>query len=290
MAAPTHRYTYALGTAAVAAAARPSAPGPVDGVPHVHRRQSDAGRDAGGDLAEPARRHASRGAPGASPGAAVGAGAAAGRPPAADGGVRRPDPRPRSRCARCCRPTSAARWRSGRAPTAPPIGPGRFRDDGHDVVRDRRAAPAATSSELHADAELGSDRHAVMRVMIADRPEGPARDASQRVLLGDPPSAGYRAFRAGIAEYLVADAAELARRGQSRRQGSGAGAVRQHLQQPRTRRVRHQRQIPAQRPLLHQQHRRRRRSRAARTRRGTTCSDRGRITMPISACWSITTS
>lgn len=57
--------------------------------------------------------------------------------------------------------------------------------------------------ELHADAELGHDRHAVVRVMISDRAEGSARDATQRVLLGDPGSAGYETFRTGMAEYVA---------------------------------------------------------------------------------------
>ena len=39
--------------------------------------------------------------------------------------------------------------------------------------------------------------------MISDRPEGSARDAIQRVLLGDPQSAGYKTFRANIAEYVA---------------------------------------------------------------------------------------
>lgn len=58
-------------------------------------------------------------------------------------------------------------------------------------------------AELHVDIELGRDRQAVMRVMIADRPNGTARIPGQRVLLGDPAAAGYRAFRAGITEYLA---------------------------------------------------------------------------------------
>ena len=56
--------------------------------------------------------------------------------------------------------------------------------------------------ELQADAELGRDRNAVVRLTISDRPEGSARDASQRVILGDPKSAGYEAFRTNIAEYV----------------------------------------------------------------------------------------
>jgi hypothetical protein len=64
--------------------------------------------------------------------------------------------------------------------------------------------PAAegTVAELQADAEIGQDRNAVVRVMISDRPEGSSRDAGQRVLIGDPATPGYRTFRAGMAEYV----------------------------------------------------------------------------------------
>jgi hypothetical protein len=64
-------------------------------------------------------------------------------------------------------------------------------------------APAAGNvAEFVADAELGKDRNAVVRVMISDRPEGSTRDANQRVFIGDAKSAGYKTFRAGIAEYV----------------------------------------------------------------------------------------
>jgi hypothetical protein len=56
--------------------------------------------------------------------------------------------------------------------------------------------------ELHADAELGRDRNAVVRVMLSDRPEGAARNATQRALIGDPQSVGYETFRANMAEYV----------------------------------------------------------------------------------------
>jgi hypothetical protein len=59
-----------------------------------------------------------------------------------------------------------------------------------------------TVVEFHADAELGADKNAVVRLAVSDRPEGSARDASQRVILADPKSAGYEAFRANIAEYV----------------------------------------------------------------------------------------
>jgi hypothetical protein len=67
--------------------------------------------------------------------------------------------------------------------------------------------------ELQADAELGKDRNAVVRVMLSDRADGATPDAGkrgftpsdarQRVILGDPQSAGYKAFRANMAEYVA---------------------------------------------------------------------------------------
>ena len=55
--------------------------------------------------------------------------------------------------------------------------------------------------EFQAEAELGADRNAVIRVVIADRAEGSPGGRKQRALIADPKSPGYKAFRAGIAEY-----------------------------------------------------------------------------------------
>ena len=63
------------------------------------------------------------------------------------------------------------------------------------------AVPTGNTMELQAEVELGKDRNAVVRMVISERAEGTARDAATRVLLGDPASAGYKTFRAGIAEY-----------------------------------------------------------------------------------------
>ena len=62
--------------------------------------------------------------------------------------------------------------------------------------------PGGNIVEFQADAELGADRNAVVRVMLSDRPEGSARDALQRVVFGDPKSTGYETFRANMAEYV----------------------------------------------------------------------------------------
>ncbi len=58
-------------------------------------------------------------------------------------------------------------------------------------------------AELHTDVELGADRDAVIRVMLNARPDGPSRVGGQRVFIGDPASAGYKTFRAGIAEFVA---------------------------------------------------------------------------------------
>ncbi len=61
---------------------------------------------------------------------------------------------------------------------------------------------AGLTAELQTEVELGADKDAVVRLTISDRADGSPRDAPQRVVLGDPASAGYKRFRAGIAEYV----------------------------------------------------------------------------------------
>ena len=163
---------------------------------------------------------------------------------------------------RCWPPDAAAALAFGTSPDGTAIGPDDFATTGSASFT-IDVPPGGNILEFQADAELGKDRNAVVRVMLSERPEGTSRDALQRVVFGDPQSAGYKTFRANMAEYVVAAAAELARRGESRRQGSGAGAVRQHLQQPRARCVRAEGEVPAQRQVLHREHGRRRRPRAA---------------------------
>ena len=90
----------------------------------------------------------------------------------------------------------------GTSPDGTPIGPEDFATTGT-VTFTLDAPSGGNVAELQADAELGADRNAVVRLMMTDRPEGSARDAIQRVLIGDPASAGYKRFRAGIAEYVA---------------------------------------------------------------------------------------
>jgi mono/diheme cytochrome c family protein len=96
---------------------------------------------------------------------------------------------------------AGAALKFGTSPDGSAIGPDDFAIT--ETIAFAIPAPAAgNAAEFVADAELGRDRNAVVRVMISDRPEGSTRDANQRVFIGDATSAGYKTFRAGIAEYV----------------------------------------------------------------------------------------
>jgi hypothetical protein len=96
---------------------------------------------------------------------------------------------------------AAATLAFGTSPDGTPIGADDFATTGT-VSFTIDVPPGGNVLEFQADAELGTDRNAVVRVAISDRAEGSPRDAGQRVLLGDPQSVGYETFRGNIAEYV----------------------------------------------------------------------------------------
>jgi hypothetical protein len=95
----------------------------------------------------------------------------------------------------------AAQLAFGRSPDGAVIGPDDFATTAT-VAFELPAAKTGQIAQLEVDAELGADRNAVIRVLVADREGVPPRGAQARVFLGDSASEGYRAFRAGIAEYV----------------------------------------------------------------------------------------
>ena len=97
---------------------------------------------------------------------------------------------------------AAASLGFGTSPDGTALGPDDFATTGS-VSFAIDVPPGNHVVELHAEAELGKDRNAVVRLMLSDRAEGATRDARQRVLIADPRSAGYRTFRANIAEYVA---------------------------------------------------------------------------------------
>jgi hypothetical protein len=94
----------------------------------------------------------------------------------------------------------AASFKFGVSPDGTAMGPNDFATEGT-VSFDAPAAVAGTALELQVDAELGKDRNGVVRLMLSDRAEGSSRDVAQKVLLADETSAGYRTFRASMAQY-----------------------------------------------------------------------------------------
>ncbi len=94
----------------------------------------------------------------------------------------------------------AAALKFGTSPDGTVMGPDDFATVGP-VSFEFNVPAGGNTMELQTDAELGTDRNAVVRLMISDGPLGSSRDAAQRVMLSDPQSAGHKAFRAGMAEY-----------------------------------------------------------------------------------------
>jgi hypothetical protein len=123
--------------------------------------------------------------------------------PAAVARARVPGPIVETRTLRSVLPADVvARLAFGTSPDGTPIGPDDFATrEGTSFVID--TAVGELAAELHVDAELGTNREAVMRVMLSDNATGVARAPGQRAFLGDPASQGYRTFRAGIAEYVA---------------------------------------------------------------------------------------
>jgi hypothetical protein len=111
-------------------------------------------------------------------------------------------------------PEVAARLSFGKSPDGTPMGPNDFAITGPVAFELPPRWATNITAELEVDAELGADRNAVVRVTVRDHLEGtprppsregtntPSREVITRVLLGDPASTGYRAFRAGMTEYV----------------------------------------------------------------------------------------
>ena len=109
-------------------------------------------------------------------------------------------------------PEQAAAFKFGGSPDGTPLAPDDFAASGPLAFQLSSAALAAavpgrtvedTVYFFEADAELGRDHDAVVRVLVSDALPPGARDKRHRILVGDPASPGYRTFRAGMAEYVA---------------------------------------------------------------------------------------
>jgi mono/diheme cytochrome c family protein len=95
----------------------------------------------------------------------------------------------------------AARLAFGTSPDGSPMGPNDFAITGPVTFDVDFPVTQGILAQLIMDAELGADRNGVVRVMLSDRPEGSFRDANTRTIFADAASAGYKTYRAGMAEY-----------------------------------------------------------------------------------------
>ncbi len=96
---------------------------------------------------------------------------------------------------------TVAKLAFGRSPEGSALGPDDFATT--ETITLELAVPPGGTASLQVDAELGADRNAVLRLVLSNNDTGmPARGGQARVLLGDPASAGYKNFRAGMAEYV----------------------------------------------------------------------------------------
>lgn len=91
---------------------------------------------------------------------------------------------------------TAGKLNFGKSPDGTPIGPDDFASEGS-VMFEVPMPEGPVSLNLQVDAEIGSNREQVVRILIADRADGVTRGQPTRALVGDMKSAGYRAFREG---------------------------------------------------------------------------------------------
>jgi hypothetical protein len=127
--------------------------------------------------------------------AAAGAGAGGAIPPT--GGRGRGAGGPRIPLRTALSEESARKLNFGVSPDGTPIGPDDFASElsaSFEVV----VPPDFVGFDFQVDAEVGSDRDQVFRIVITDREDGRSRGIPIRAILGDANSKGYQAFKAGV--------------------------------------------------------------------------------------------
>ena len=97
-------------------------------------------------------------------------------------------------------PETAQRLNFGKSPDGTPIGPDDFASEGS-VMFEVPMPEKPSLLNLQVEAEIGTNRDQVVRIVISDRADGQTRGAPTRALVGDMKSAGYKNFRAGVMEY-----------------------------------------------------------------------------------------
>jgi mono/diheme cytochrome c family protein len=99
-------------------------------------------------------------------------------------------------------PEMARQLNFGHSPDGKQIGADDFASAGSVMFEVPMPEGAPMVLNMQIEAELGNNRDQVIRVVISDRADGGTRGQPTRALIGDMNSAGYKAFRAGVEEYV----------------------------------------------------------------------------------------
>lgn len=97
---------------------------------------------------------------------------------------------------------TAQRLNFGHSPDGTQIGADDFASTGSAMFEIPMPEGAPMLLNLQIDVELGNNRDQVVRVVVSDRADGATRGQPTRALIGDMNSTGYKAFRAGVEEYV----------------------------------------------------------------------------------------
>ncbi len=98
-------------------------------------------------------------------------------------------------------PETAAKLQFGVSPDGTSIGLDDFASE-LSVAFEVPLPAGAAGFELQFDAEVGSARDQVYRIVVTDREDGTSRGIPVRALIGDPQSAGARKFKAGVLQLI----------------------------------------------------------------------------------------
>ncbi len=95
---------------------------------------------------------------------------------------------------------TAQRLNFGKSPDGTPLGPDDFASEGS-AMFEVPMPETPMLLNLQVEAELGSNREQVVRIVISDRADGQTRGQPTRALVGDMTSAAFKAFKSGVLEY-----------------------------------------------------------------------------------------
>jgi mono/diheme cytochrome c family protein len=115
-----------------------------------------------------------------------------------------PPPGERKKLRDVVTPETAARLGFGKSLDGTPVGPDDFASAGSvmfEVPMPESKQPLLMN--LLIELELGANRDQVVRIVVSDRADLGTRGQPTRALIGDMTSAGYKAFRAGVNEYVA---------------------------------------------------------------------------------------